>query len=288
MVLQRTSQPCQVSDRGVPIARIASVDVVRLARSVRILRRRRRWRQEDLAAVARMSRSAIARLEQGRGDHLTIATLERVAASLDARFVWRIDWRGEALDRLLDERHAALVEAVVARLTSWGWLCAAEVSFSVYGERGSIDILAFHPGTAALLVVEVKTAIGDSQATLMTLDRKARLAPRVATERGWDPRQVARLLVLPDESTPRRQIGRLASTYATAFPVRGRELTSWLRRPKRRAVAGIWFLSLGRQAVAGGGSWAGGNGARPKGAVSRPPEVRMPGNRRSPDRVRSG
>ena len=34
--------------------------------------------------------------------------------------------------------------AMVQRLRPDGWEVATEVSFNVYGERGSIDILAFH------------------------------------------------------------------------------------------------------------------------------------------------
>lgn len=40
------------------------------------------------------------------------------------------------------------------------------MSFNHYGDRGRYDILAFHPPTGILLVVEVKTGIGDVQATL--------------------------------------------------------------------------------------------------------------------------
>jgi hypothetical protein len=53
-------------------------------------------------------------------------------------------WRGERLDRLLDEDHAAIVEAVVRLLREDEWDVAIEVSFSKWGERGSIDVLGFH------------------------------------------------------------------------------------------------------------------------------------------------
>ena len=88
----------------------------------------------------------MARMEQGRGDRLPYDTLAPIAGALGARVVVRLDWQGERLDRLIDARHAALIELVVRELTSLGWLCATEVTFSVYGERGSIDVLAFHPG----------------------------------------------------------------------------------------------------------------------------------------------
>jgi DNA-binding Xre family transcriptional regulator len=84
----------------------ARVDAVRFGRAMRELRVRRAWRQEDLARHAGLSRGAVARVEQGRGDRLTIQTVEGLITALGARFVWRIDWNGEALDRLLDQSHA--------------------------------------------------------------------------------------------------------------------------------------------------------------------------------------
>jgi Holliday junction resolvase-like predicted endonuclease len=84
-------------------------------------------------------------------------------------------WNGEALDRLLDADHAALVDIVAATLRTLEWLVAVEVSFNIRGEWGSIDVLAFHPATGVILVVEVKSVVPDLQATIFTLDRK----------RGW-------------------------------------------------------------------------------------------------------
>jgi len=73
---------------------------------------------------------------------------------------------------------------------------ATEVSFSIRGERGSIDVLAFHPATATLLVIEVKSLVPDVQATFVTPDRKTRLASEIARGRGWRPSRLGRLLVV--------------------------------------------------------------------------------------------
>ena len=50
-------------------------------------------------------------------------------------------WRGGDLDRLLDEAHAQLVGASVSVLRDSGWAAEIEVTYSHYGERGSLDIL---------------------------------------------------------------------------------------------------------------------------------------------------
>jgi transcriptional regulator with XRE-family HTH domain len=216
---------------------------------MRELRVKRGWRQEDLARHADLSRGAVARVEQGRGDRLTIQTVERLITALGARFVWRIDWNGEVLDRLLDQSHAWVVELVVRMLTADGWLCVSEASFNVYGERGSIDVLAYHPVRQALLVVEVKSSLGDMQATLMVLDRKVRLAADIARARGWTPRTVSKLLAIRDGSTARRRVREFDATLRSAFPDRSTALRRWLRRPTNDALAGLLFLSPATHAV---------------------------------------
>lgn len=218
------------------------VDGVRFGRSIRAIRRRRRWRQDDLAAAAGVSRAVISRVERGAGDRMTVATLERVAASLGARATLRLDWRGEDLDRLLDAEHAQLVDAVVRLLTGAGWATAAEATFSVFGERGSLDVLAFHVPTSVLLVVEVKTVVPDIGSMLMVLDRKRRLAPKIALERGWRAGTVGRLLVIRDGPTARRHVTALSETFATEFPTRNVAIRRWISAPMG-AISGLSFLS---------------------------------------------
>ncbi|MHB8893388.1 MAG: helix-turn-helix domain-containing protein [Candidatus Limnocylindrales bacterium] len=129
----------------------AGMDLGRFGRAVRALRFRRGWRQEDLAGAAGVSRSQVGRIERGESGKLPVDALDRVAGALGGRADLRLLWQGEGLDRLLDEAHARLVEWVVRRLKALGWEVAVEVSFARNGERGSIDVLAFHPGRRALL-----------------------------------------------------------------------------------------------------------------------------------------
>jgi transcriptional regulator with XRE-family HTH domain len=218
------------------------VDWIRLGLAFRALRIRRGWRQLDLALRAGVSRSAISRIERGHAGGIAGAILVRVAAALDARFDVALRWRGEALDRLLDSAHARLVERVVELLTAFAWDVAVEVSFAIGGERGSIDVFARHRTTGVLLVVEVKTVVPDNQAMLYALDRKARLAPRIAAERGWPMASaVARILVVAEGTTSRRRVAALGATYRTVLPKRGAAVRAWLRMPTG-ALAGLLFL----------------------------------------------
>lgn len=153
---------------------------------------------------------------------------------------------GGQLDRLVDEAHAAIVEAIVSRLRAAGWTVEVEVEvlFAIWGERGSIDVLAFHAARGALLVIEVKSAITDSQATIHGLDRKARLAREIAGGRGWDVRHVSRLLVVGATDRARRRIAGLAATYDAELPMRGSTVRRWLRDPERALAAGLLFVSF--------------------------------------------
>jgi transcriptional regulator with XRE-family HTH domain len=223
------------------------MDVVRFGLGMRALRRRRGWTQQRLADAVRMSRSVVGRIERGRADRVPVHVLVRVAAALGGTVTVRLLWQGEGLDRLLDSAHADLTERMLSRLRSLGWEVATEVSFNIRGERGSIDILAFHPPTGSLLVIEIKSVVPDLQAMLGILDRKTRLAADIARERGWLVQSVSRLLVLPDDRTVRRRVQQHAATFAATLPARTVEVRRWLAGPAGR-LAGLLFLTNGHQA----------------------------------------
>lgn len=220
-----------------------------MGRQLRALRIRKEFRQEDVGLSAKLSRATISRLERGKVEEVAVGVLVRAAAALGATVDIRLRWNGEQLDRLLDEAHAWLIEGVVLMLRASGWDVAVEVSFSVWGERGSIDVFAYHRLTGIVLVVEVKSILPDSQATIHGLDRKTRLAAKLAEDRGWKCRGVARLLVVGATDTSRRRVMRLAATYAAAFPMRSPEMRRWLRDP-REPVSGLLFLSYDRRGSA--------------------------------------
>jgi transcriptional regulator with XRE-family HTH domain len=217
------------------------MDRLRLGGSLRALRIRLGWRQSDLATAAGVSRAFVSKVERGLIRHSDLDRLERVCQPLGADLDMRIRWRGEALDRLLDEAHAALVDRMVGELRAAGWDAALEVTFNEFGDRGSVDIAGWHPGTRSILIVEVKSVVADAQGTLLPLDRKTRLGPKIGRSRGWAVESVSKLLVIADGSTNRGRVARLASMFDAALPVRNREVRRWLRSPGG-AIAGLLFL----------------------------------------------
>jgi transcriptional regulator with XRE-family HTH domain len=205
------------------------MDGRRIGRAIRAIRHERGWTQAELGARAACSHAVISRLERGNVRACSIALLERVLEVLDARLVTFIDWRGGELDRLIDADHSRL-QQLWAAVRSELWQSRVEVTYSEYGERGSIDDLAYHAPTGTLLVTELKTAIYDAGRTLMKLDEKARLAPRVAARFEWRARRVVRCLVVADTRTNRRRAAELSAMLAQ-FECRGRAAAKWLRDP---------------------------------------------------------
>ena len=222
------------------------VDDQRAGSTIRALRIRRGWTQADLATDAQCSRATVSRVERGLLDEIALGGIRRVAAALGARASLDLQWRGGELARLLDQRHAAMQDQVARRLThARGWQFVAEASFSVYGERGSIDLLAWHAERRALLVIELKSELVDLQDLLVTLDRKRRLAPVIARERGWRPRVIATWVVLEESHGNRRRVAQHRAVLRHAYPADARTMGRWLAGPDV-AVAGLSFLTIAR------------------------------------------
>jgi transcriptional regulator with XRE-family HTH domain len=192
----------------------------------------------DLAARARVSATTIGRVERGRLDGIGLGTLRAVAEALGARFEPALRWQGPDLERLVDARHAALHEALARWLGALdGWVLEPEVSFSYFGERGVIDIVAWHPGRRSLLVIELKTEIVDVGRLLGSMDQRRRLGWRIARDRGWDPVTVSTWVVLAPSRTNHRSLAAYATVLRRKFPVDGRGLRRWLRDPIGRVDA---------------------------------------------------
>ena len=156
--------------------------------------------------------------------------------------VLSVRWRGGELDRLLDADHALLGERWSA-LRGVRWEARAEVTYSEYGERGSIDELAYDPATGTLLVTELKTGIYEANRTVAKLDEKARLAATIARRLGWVVSTVIPCFVIADTRTNRRRVADHAALFGR-FEQRGGPARAWLRDPVDRAGGLLVFVPL--------------------------------------------
>jgi transcriptional regulator with XRE-family HTH domain len=225
------------------------VDDQRFGAAVRTLRQRRGWRQADLAAKARVSQATVSRVERGHVGTQSVDALRRVGAALEMRVELTGRWRAGDLDRLLNARHSLLHEVVADHLGRRfpGWRLTPEVSFSVWGERGVIDLVAWNAAHRSLLLIELKTDIADVNELIGTFDRKVRLGRTIAEERDWDPLHVSGWVIVAPGRTNRERIAAHGAMLRAAFPTDGRGVGAWLRRPVGRVSA----LSLWRNIHAG-------------------------------------
>jgi transcriptional regulator with XRE-family HTH domain len=219
------------------------MDGRRVGRVLRAVRLHKRLRQQDVASVAHLSRSVVSRAEHGRLDELSFGALDSIATVLDVSLFLDARWDDGDADRLIDRAHAAVVEHVVDKLRRLGWEVVVEYGFNHFGDRGSVDVLAWNAETRTLLIVEVKSRLTDLQATFAAFARKLRIVPGlVRRERGWDAQYVGRLLVMPGTTANRTVVARHAATFATHFPERTAAIRAWFRHPAR-SMGGLWFVS---------------------------------------------
>lgn len=183
-----------------------------------------------MAERARRPRSALVDLEAGRIGRLKVDAIRDFLEALGARLV--LDLVGGASDPrlLIDAGHALLQEYWKRRLERWGWIVRAEVSFNRYGDRGRMDLLAFHPAAGTLLVIEIKTVLWDLQALLGSLDVKVRNARYVAADVGWPVRHIVPVVIVAGSTTSRRVVAAHESLFAS-FELRGRAAIGWARNP---------------------------------------------------------
>jgi transcriptional regulator with XRE-family HTH domain len=222
---------------------VRRVDDLTFGLGLRRIRLRRNERQVDVATRAGVAASTYSEIERGALEGVTLRTLRQVCGALEVRLDLILRWRGGDLDRLIHGRHAAMGSILAERLRSEGWDVAPEVSFNVYGERGIIDLLAWHPARKALLVIELKTELVDPNELLGSMDRRLRLARRIAEDRGWtDAATVSGWIVFAESRMNRRHVSAVRSLLRAAFPEDGRAAGRWLRDPDRRQLA-LFFLS---------------------------------------------
>ena len=182
-----------------------------LGRLLRLRRMRREWRLADVARRAGLSIATVARGEHGSFASVKVA--RQHAAALDVRLEWLTIGRGADVARTLDDEHAAIVEVVAAWLRGRSLEVIPEGSFSIYGERGRIDLLAYDAATRTVYLVEVKTELADVQDLLGTMDVRERLGPRIAADRGWAPAHVVSVLALADTSHNRAILRAHTATF---------------------------------------------------------------------------
>jgi transcriptional regulator with XRE-family HTH domain len=234
------------------------VDDQQLGALIRAVRIRRGLRQEDVARVARVSRTSVSTVELGLWQKMPVEAVRAIASAVGVRVEIEGRYRGSEAARLLSHRHSLLADSFsrfAARQS--GWIFEPEVSFSVSGEYGVLDDLGWNQARAHLLIVELKTEFADMNAMLGTVGRYLRLARAIARARGWEPKMVSVWLIVLDTRTNRRHAAEHSALLRARFPTQGPQLRQFLANPDA-PVMGMSFWT-----------YAAGDGVRRSQAVKR-------------------
>jgi transcriptional regulator with XRE-family HTH domain len=201
--------------------------VVVVGTTVKTLRTTIGWSQRELGRRAAVSQSMVCLVERGALAHLTFSTASTLLNAMGARLVVDVDAPYLAdRERQHDPAHARLGAHVVALLRRAGWETRREVEVGGDRSRGWIDLLAFHPASGVMLVIEIKTEIHDLGQIERSLGWYEREAWAAARRLGWRPtREVGCLLLLATEANELRSAANRAS-IDVGFPLRARHLGS--------------------------------------------------------------
>jgi transcriptional regulator with XRE-family HTH domain len=222
----------------------ANIPAVRtIAFAIADLRQAIHWSQAELGNRAGFSQSFVSLVEGGRLSDLTFESATRLLEAMGARLTVGVTAPFLA-DRELqrDPAHARCATYVAARLKREGFETAMETEVGGDRSRGWIDVLAFHPVTRLLLVIEVKTEIRDLGAIERTLGWYERESWAAARRLGWRPDQVLGCLLLLATQLNEARIADNQAGFSGGFPIRASEI--------RQAVEGQKTPRRGARAVA--------------------------------------
>lgn len=210
-----------------------------IGRLFRMLRYRREWTQVKAAEKARISRSVAQKIEHGDGATVSMGLVRKYAAAFDLRVDFLLVGRGAEVARLLDEEHAQIVADLAASLKRSAWIVEPEASFNVYGDRGRVDLLAYHRATKTVLVVEVKTILTHLGEMFGSMNVKQRVVGTLAGERNWEVETIGTLLAVADTVSSRGIVSGHAALF-DEFDVRANEIRQWLSHPSGARRMLLW------------------------------------------------
>ena len=189
------------------------------------------WSKLELARRAGCSATTVARLERD-ADRIALGTAGRILDVLGARVVIDPPRVGARIEQH-DAAHACCIDHLDRRLEMLGFLVQTEVEIGDGRTRGWIDLLAFHPNAALLVLDETKTELRDAGALQRQVAWYERESWRAAARFGWRPRTLVSCVTALFTSANDAAVQVNAGFYASVFPVRANELGRMLDYPEQ-------------------------------------------------------
>lgn len=208
-----------------------------LARAVLALRTGLGWSQAELARRAGTSQPMVSAVERCKVGDVTFERAWRLLNAMGSRVSLSIDppYLGD-LARQRDAAHARCTSHVGRRLEGAGWVVAREVEVGGDRSRGWIDILAYHPTTGLMLVIEVKTELHDLGQIERTLGWYEREAWASGRRLGWQPRRVVGTLLLLATEANDDRLRSNRDALDAGFPLRATELSDLVKGEERGPI----------------------------------------------------
>jgi transcriptional regulator with XRE-family HTH domain len=214
-----------------------------IALAVADLRQTLGWTQAELGRRAHLSQSFVSRVEHALLPDLSLVDATRLLEAMGARLTVGVS-APFLTDRELqrDPAHARCSAYVAARLKREGWLTATEVEIGGDRSRGWIDLLAYHPDSGLMMVIEIKTEIRDLGAIDRSLGWFEREAWVAARRLGWRSSKIVGCLLLLATEMNEARISDNQASFSARFPIRATELCRIMAneappRPTARAMA---------------------------------------------------
>jgi transcriptional regulator with XRE-family HTH domain len=215
-----------------------------VGKSVKAVRVALGWTQRELAIKAGVSQAYVCLIENGRVSALTFEAADRLLIAMGARLSISVDrpFLGDR-ERQRELAHARCSAHIANRLRRAGWEVATEVEIGSDRSRGWIDVIAWHPTTRWLLVIEIKTEIHDLGAIERSLGWYEREAWAAARRRGWVPKRAIGCLMLlaTDANELRARANRVPLTEG--FAIRAADLARLVEGDSADSAANLGDLN---------------------------------------------
>jgi DNA-binding XRE family transcriptional regulator len=176
--------------------------------------------QQQLATTVLVSRAHIAAIETGRANP-SMRLVDRIADALGLEL--ELIGRPPTVIGGVHQRdflHARCSGYVDRRLGHAGWETRRELEVVHARSHGWIDLLAYHPVSRTLVIVEIKTTLDDFGAVERQLGWYERSSTDLAHRIGWRPTQAISWLLLLATDEVEASLRENRELLRVAFPNR--------------------------------------------------------------------